>query len=110
MHGEVLELAPDDAIAAVRVLREAQKNGRLALDEVELYGSLVHVIAPDMRRRHGGVAGVLRENGIQPGPMSVIEPSLEDVFIHYTGKSIREEEAKKVSLFIGAGVPRKWGR
>ncbi len=38
------------------------------------------------------------------------EQSLEDVFIHYTGKSIREEEVKKVSLLIGAGIPQKWGR
>ena len=33
------------------------------------------------------------------------EQSLEDVFIHYTGKSIREEEARKVS-FLNAGLPR----
>lgn len=38
------------------------------------------------------------------------EQSLEDVFIHFTGKSIREGEAKKVSLLVGAGVPRRWGR
>ncbi|GMR04943.1 MAG: ATP-binding cassette domain-containing protein [Thermodesulfobacteriota bacterium] len=37
----------------------------------------------------------------------VKEQSLEDVFIHYTGRSIREDRAKKVSFFIGAGVPRK---
>jgi len=36
-------------------------------------------------------------------------PSLEDVFIHYTGRSIREEGAQKVSFFIGAGVPRRMG-
>jgi len=41
---------------------------------------------------------------------SVHEQSLEDVFIHFTGKSIREEEAKKVSFFVGAGIPQKWGR
>jgi ABC-2 type transport system ATP-binding protein len=41
---------------------------------------------------------------------TIHEQSLEDVFIHYTGKSIREEEAKKVSLLIGAGIPQKWGR
>jgi ABC-2 type transport system ATP-binding protein len=41
---------------------------------------------------------------------SVHEQSLEDVFIHYTGKSIREEEARKVSFFVGAGIPQKWGR
>ncbi len=41
---------------------------------------------------------------------TIHEQSLEDVFIHYTGKSIREEEAKKVNFFVGAGIPRKLGR
>jgi ABC-2 type transport system ATP-binding protein len=41
---------------------------------------------------------------------TIHEQSLEDVFIHYTGKTIREEEAKKVSLLIGAGIPQRWGR
>ncbi len=41
---------------------------------------------------------------------SVHEQSLEDVFIHYTGKSIREEEAKKVSFLVGAGMPQRLGR
>ena len=38
---------------------------------------------------------------------NIHEQSLEDVFIHFTGKSIREEEAKKVSFFVGAGIPQK---
>ena len=42
--------------------------------------------------------------------VTIHEQSLEDVFIHYTGKSIREEEARKVSLLIGAGIPQRWGR
>lgn len=41
---------------------------------------------------------------------TIHEQSLEDVFIHHTGKSIREEEAKKVSRLIGAGIPQRWGR
>ncbi len=41
---------------------------------------------------------------------TVHEQSLEDVFIHHTGKSIREEEGKKVSFLVGAGIPQKWGR
>ncbi len=40
----------------------------------------------------------------------VEKQSLEDVFIHYTGRSIRDEEARKVSFLTGAGVPQKWGR
>lgn len=41
---------------------------------------------------------------------TVHEQSLEDVFIHYTGKTIREEEARKVSFFVGPGIPQKLGR
>jgi ABC-2 type transport system ATP-binding protein len=41
---------------------------------------------------------------------TIHEQSLEDVFIHYTGKSIREEEARKVSFLVGAGIPQKLGR
>lgn len=38
------------------------------------------------------------------------QQTLEDVFIHFTGRPIREEDARKVSFFIGAGIPQKWGR
>ncbi|RJQ50044.1 MAG: ATP-binding cassette domain-containing protein [Nitrospiraceae bacterium] len=44
------------------------------------------------------------------GSASIHRQSLEDVFIHYTGKSIREEEVRKVSFLIGAGVPQRLGR
>jgi ABC-2 type transport system ATP-binding protein len=81
MPGQVLEIAPTDAIRAVKVLRTAQKAGQLAIAEVELYGALVHIVAPDMASHQDDIAAALRASGIQPGPMSIIEPSLEDVFI-----------------------------
>lgn len=52
----------------------------------------------------------LRKAGGTIQSATIHEQSLEDVFIHYTGKSIREEEAKKVSFFVGAGIPQKLGR
>jgi ABC-2 type transport system ATP-binding protein len=39
--------------------------------------------------------------------LTIHKQSLEDVFIHYTGKSIREGEPEKVNFLIGAGVPKK---
>ncbi|MBI5025788.1 MAG: ATP-binding cassette domain-containing protein [Nitrospirae bacterium] len=53
---------------------------------------------------------VIKSSGGKVLSVAIHEQSLEDVFIHLTGKSIREEEAKKVSFLIGAGAPRKWGR
>lgn len=52
----------------------------------------------------------IQKQGVKVQSISVKQQTLEDVFIHYTGRSIRTEDTKKVSYFIGAGVPRRWGR
>ena len=52
----------------------------------------------------------IQRQGLKVQSISLKQQTLEDVFIHYTGRSIRTEDAKKVSYFLGAGVPRRWGR
>ena len=91
MRGEVLEIEPSDPIKAVKVLREVQSSRQLPLEDVELYGSLVHVIAPEMEKHQPFIAHELKLADIDPGQMSIIEPSLEDVFI----ASMREFEQIK---------------
>jgi ABC-2 type transport system ATP-binding protein len=81
MRGQVLEIAPSDTAKAVRVLRAAQETGRLPLEEVAMYGSLVHVVAPAMTQHQEAIAVELVQAGVEPGHMAIIEPSLEDVFI-----------------------------
>ncbi|HUH98504.1 MAG TPA: ABC transporter ATP-binding protein [Anaerolineales bacterium] len=81
MRGEVLELEPSDAPGAVKVLRAARADQTLPLEEVELYGALVHVVAPNMQKHRRAIERELRRAGIRPGHASIIEPSLEDVFI-----------------------------
>ncbi len=56
------------------------------------------------------IMDVIRSYGGRVLSATIHEQSLEDVFVHYTGKSIREEEAGKVSLLPGAGLPQRWGR
>ena len=48
-----------------------------------------------------------KKMGVTTQYLAIHEQTLEDVFIHYTGKTIREAEAQKVSFLIGAGAPRK---
>ena len=94
-------------------------EGERALSEIKAIPNVHSVVLSDGKLR------VSVENGAQAIPILVdkIETSggkavsillkqltLEDVFIHFTGRPIREEEAKKVSFLIGAGVPQKWGR
>lgn len=52
----------------------------------------------------------IQKQGLKVRSISLKQQTLEDVFIHYTGRSIRTEDTKKVSYFVGAGVPRRWGR
>ncbi|GAB4467654.1 MAG: ABC transporter ATP-binding protein [Anaerolineae bacterium] len=91
MTGQVLELSPDDPTGAVRVLEVSR--GRLSVEEVALYGAQVHVVAREAARLAGPISELLRQAGIDPGPVDLIAPSLEDVFI----SCIRREEQQSVN-------------
>jgi ABC-2 type transport system ATP-binding protein len=52
----------------------------------------------------------LKKIGAKVTSVTIKQQTLEDVFIHFTGRPIREEEVKKVSFLIGAGIPQKLGR
>jgi ABC-2 type transport system ATP-binding protein len=78
---QVLELAPSDPAEAVKILRNAQESGHLLIDQVELYGALVHVFAADIKKQQRKITKALKTAGVDPGSTAIIEPSLEDVFI-----------------------------
>jgi ABC-2 type transport system ATP-binding protein len=81
MRGQVLEIDPSDAVQAVRRLRQVQENGEIEITSVELYGVLVHVVGPDLSRQQRAISALLRQEGVECREMTMIEPSLEDVFI-----------------------------
>ena len=81
MQGQVLEIAPSDTVNAVKTLIAARQAGELPLEEVAMYGSLVHVVAEDMEKLLQPISEKLRQSDIEINHMAIIEPSLEDVFI-----------------------------
>lgn len=87
MHGQVLEIAPDDPERTIKILRDAREasdlseTSGLSLEEVSLYGALVHVVAVDIKSSKAQISELLNQNGIEILRMTVIEPSLEDVYI-----------------------------
>jgi ABC-2 type transport system ATP-binding protein len=81
MRGQVLEISASDAAKTVKVLRDAQNANQIPIEEVELYGSLVHVVAPDIKSHQRAIEHELRNANIHIDQLSIIEPSLEDVFI-----------------------------
>lgn len=81
MQGQVIEISPSETERAVKVLRAARSSGRLPLEEVEMYGSLVHVVVSVIDDPMEAIEAELLQADINPGQIAIIEPSLEDVFI-----------------------------
>jgi len=77
MKGQVLEIDSSDAAATVMALRQAD----LPVEDVALYGSLVHVTAGDIEGLRDQIEEHLNQAGVEVENMEVIQPSLEDVFI-----------------------------
>ena len=103
---DVIELtvADVDIGKAVEWVKSVKKVDSSAARENTLVVSADHgaLIIPEL------IEG-LKSLGAKVTMVLLKQQTLEDVFIHYTGRPIREEEAKKVSFLLGAGVPRKWG-
>lgn len=76
MHGRVIEMDCEPSARALEILRKIEH-----LDEVALYGSLIHVVSDDLEKDQPLMAAALEEAGVQVRSMMVIPPSLEDVFI-----------------------------
>jgi ABC-2 type transport system ATP-binding protein len=85
MRGQVLEIDCDDPAQALRALRELQ-----GLDEVALYGALIHVVAEGIAARREEIENVLITSGVTVRALDLIAPSLEDVFI----SSVRENRVQ----------------
>ncbi len=75
MHGRVIEIDCDAPARALQLLRQVQ-----GLDEVALYGSLIHVVTNDLQRQDA-IRTSLQNAGLVVKSVMVIPPSLEDVFI-----------------------------
>ncbi len=81
LDGQVLECSPSDPGRALQILRQAQAAGKIDIQQVELYGSVIRLVASEAEAKSRSIATILTQDGIQPGTISTAEPSLEDVYI-----------------------------
>ncbi len=79
--GRVLELSPSDPVRALRSLQALQIKGTLQVEEIALYGSMIHVLAKDINTQSTQIYKALLSAGVDPGERRIISPSLEDLFI-----------------------------
>ncbi len=81
MRGHVLEISAPDPDNALRVLKAAQAEGRLPLDEVALYGAQIHAVVPNAEQYRDALCDLLAQAGMPATSIEWIAPTLEDVFI-----------------------------
>jgi ABC-2 type transport system ATP-binding protein len=81
MKGQVLEISPDQPTEAMRLLKLAQAEGKLVVEDIALYGAQIHIVAVDVGRLIESIAHLLQAGQVAPGQMDLIAPSLEDVFL-----------------------------
>jgi ABC-2 type transport system ATP-binding protein len=78
--------------------------------KIQMEDNIMRVYVDNGAQNLPSLMEYVKESGETISSVTIHRQSLEDVFIHYTGKSIRDEEARKVSFLIGAGIPQKLGR
>ena len=80
--GEVIQITPTNATAAMRILSEAHQAGTLGNSQlVSLYGAQIHVLTHDSASTLQQALKALKDAGEQYTDADVIPPSLEDAFI-----------------------------
>jgi len=90
MPGQVLEIDTDQAVKVIKILRKAFQNKNFDYFDLELYGSLVHLIAPQVQSLSRDIKKLLTADKITINSMSVVEPTLEDVFIACMRDKVQE--------------------
>ena len=65
MLGQVLEIEPSDTVKSVRILLAAKQAGEIALEEVAMYGALVHVVGKNMPEIEDQIFDLLHKADIE---------------------------------------------
>lgn len=97
--GDVVTIASSNPDAVINLLAAPW------VSRIEEHDGLVTVRLQDADRHIPGIVTAIHQNSIDITSLSVRKPTLEDVFLHYTGRTIREETGgrKAMRMLRGAG-------
>ncbi len=90
--GDIISIKTPDLNTALQVLSEPW------MERVELHNDEVRICLHSAEQHISDVITLLRQYHVQIHSVSVHKPTLEDVFLAYTGKTIREQESDRKEM------------
>jgi ABC-2 type transport system ATP-binding protein len=81
MRGRVLEISTPAPDRVMTLLKAAQQDGSLPLEEVALYGAQIHAVIPGLESNRDMIRLLFEARDVPITALEWIEPTLEDVFI-----------------------------
>jgi ABC-2 type transport system ATP-binding protein len=76
-------------------VRAALNGGIAGVGDVQVDGRLLHARARDGARSVPSVLAALEEAGVAVASVTVARPSLDDVYLRYTGRTFSAAEAEQ---------------
>lgn len=81
MPGEVLEIHTPNPQKLLKILNQENKVDSALEIKAELYGSMIHVVTDQSKKTIQKLKKIAKSSNLTIDSMTVVEPSLEDVFI-----------------------------
>jgi len=101
--GDVITLESSNQKELAKILENCKWCGK-----VKVHDGSVTITVEDADKKIADIVKLAEKNKVNIGSIMIHKPSLEDVFLYYTGKTIREEEASGVDHLRKAR--RMWTR
>jgi ABC-2 type transport system ATP-binding protein len=102
--GNAITVSPDVPVASLPDLAK-ELAGSASADSAAVEDGTIRLAVTDTTSAIAAVFGLLAARGITALDVSVARPSLDDVFLHETGKTLRDTGAPPMSERRGAVVP-----
>ncbi|MHA1229981.1 MAG: ATP-binding cassette domain-containing protein [Candidatus Helarchaeota archaeon] len=97
--GQMVEIDVPHAKKASKVFKEESNSFIIKINEISENTLAIEV--NDGESAAPKIFKIAAENNIEIKNLRIREPSLEDVFIYYTGKTLRDEDTKPISFIRG---------
>ncbi len=102
LGGDILKLETRDTDNLFKIMTFEWIKNKM------LFDGYLNVTVTDGGSAIPNILKVASDAGIKIDSVQMIRPSLEDVFIHYTGRTIREQEADSADQM--KKMMNQWGR